>query len=246
MDPMGPPGIGELVEGHHAVAAAIAAGRVRRLTVEKNRVTALADLLDRAESAGVTVEVVDDVRPLATTTAPQGVVARCRPIPEAEMGAAVQRVDPPAVIVLDRVEDPRNLGAIARSALAAGMGGLVVGRRRAAPLSATAFKAAAGALEQLPVVVVSSIAGAIDDLRRRGLWIVGLAADGEDSIYDVGVLTEPVAVVLGSEGKGMSRLAGQRADVIARFPLAGGVESLNVSVAAALAAFEVSRRRGTA
>ena len=241
---MAPPGIGEAVEGTHAVAAAIAAGRVLRLVVESGRADRMAELIGRARAAGAVVEVVDDVTPLAATTAPQGVVARCRPIAPASLGEAVAGADPPALVVLDRVEDPRNVGAVARSALAAGVGGMVVGRRRSAPLGATAFKAAAGALERLAVVEVSSVAGTLEELRRRGVWIVGLDAAGRESIFEVGLLDGPVALVLGAEGRGLSRLVAQRSDVVARIPLAGDVESLNVSAAATVAMFELARRRG--
>jgi 23S rRNA (guanosine2251-2'-O)-methyltransferase len=241
---MAPPGIGEAVEGHHAVAAAVEAGRVEQLSVESSRVGALGDLIEAARGMGATVRIVDDVTSLAATTAPQGVVARCRPIPTARLEEALDRTDPPAVVVLDHIEDPRNVGAVARSALAAGIGGMVVGKRRSAPLGATAFKAAAGALERLPVVEVSSVAGTLEDLRRRGVWIVGLGADGTTSIYEVELFEGPVALVLGAEGKGMSRLVAERADLVARIPLGDGVESLNVSAAAAVAVFEVARRRG--
>ncbi len=241
---MAPPGIGELIEGHHAVAAAVGAGRVEELSVESSRADAVAGLIEAAREQGASIRIVDDVTPLAATTAPQGVVARCRPIPAATLAEALDRVDPAAVVVLDHVEDPRNVGAIARTALAAGVGGIVVGKRRSAPMGATAFKAAAGALERLLVVEVSSIAGTLEELRRRGVWIVGLGADGTASIYDVELFDGPVALVLGGEGRGLSRLVAERADLVARIPLADGVESLNVSAAAAVAMFEVARRRG--
>jgi 23S rRNA (guanosine2251-2'-O)-methyltransferase len=246
MAPMAPPGIGDRVEGVHAARAALDAGRVKRLTVERGRVETLATLIDEAERRGVVVDLVDDVRPAAVTVAPQGVVADCRPIVPVDLGAAVGATDPPALIVLDHVEDPRNVGAVARTAVAAGIRAIVVPRHRAAPLGATAFKAAAGAFEALSIAEISSVAGAISDLKSRGVWVVALDAEGERSLFGLGLLAEPIALVLGAEGRGVSRLVRERSDVVASIPLIGPVESLNASVAAALAMYEVARVRGRA
>jgi len=242
---MAPAGIGDRVEGFHAVAAALAAGRVRSLEVDPASRSSLEDLLAAAAAAGLSVEFVDDLAQRAVTTAPQGVIARCRPLVPQTLDDAVAAVTPAALIVLDHVVDPRNVGAIARTAVAAGFGGIVVSERRAAPLGATAFKAAAGALEQLAVVTVSSVAAAIDALRKEGVWVVGLDAAGGSSLFGLGLLTEPVAIVVGAEGDGLSRLVRERCDVVASIPLLGEVESLNVSVAAALGLFEVARVRSS-
>lgn len=243
---MAPPGIGRSVEGHHAVAAAVAAGRVVRLLVEVRRADGYADLIESARAAGAEVKVVDDVRPMADTTSPQGLVARCRPIPMSSLddAAAPSSSDPAAVLVLDHIEDPRNMGAIARSAVAAGVSSMVVSSRRSAPLEGTAFKAAAGALEHMAIVEVSSIPAALEELRKRGLWIVGLDGGGDQSLFGLELLTEPVALVVGAEGKGLSRLVADRCDLLARIPIADEMESLNASVAAGLAVFEVARARG--
>ncbi|HUG75556.1 MAG TPA: 23S rRNA (guanosine(2251)-2'-O)-methyltransferase RlmB [Acidimicrobiia bacterium] len=240
---MAPAGIGDRVEGIHAVAAALAAGRVLALEVDPASRSTLEDLLADAAGAGVSVEFVDDLARRAVTTAPQGVIARCRPLVPRSLDDAVASVTPAALIVLDHVVDPRNVGAIARTAVAAGFGGIVVSERRAAPLGATAFKAAAGALEQLAVVTVSSVAAAIDALSKQGVWVVGLDAEGGSSLFGLGLLTEPVAIVVGAEGDGLSRLVRERCDVVASIPLLGEVESLNVSVAAALGVYEVARVR---
>jgi 23S rRNA (guanosine2251-2'-O)-methyltransferase len=240
---MAPSGIGDSIEGHHAVAAAVEAGRVIEILVETSRTDGYAELLGRAEAAGVSVMVVDDVGERAATTTPQGIVARCRRIPTVSLAAAVAATEPAALLVLDHVEDPRNVGAIARSAQAAGIGALVLSTRRAAPPGATAFKAAAGALESLRVALVSSIPAALDELRREDLWLVGLQGDAEQRLFGLELLTEPVAIVVGAEGKGLSRLVGERCDQLVSIPMAAGVESLNVSVAASLAAFELARVR---
>lgn len=238
---MAPAGYGNRVEGLHAVTAAAAAGRVRKLWVEKRRV-------DRPEIRSIVglagepeLSLVDDVRPMAETEAPQGVVAECTPIlpvPLDELTGAGA-----AIVALDHIEDPQNLGAIARSALAAGMTGIVVSSKRAAPLSATAFKAAAGALETLPVAVVGSIPEALNRLKNGGVWIVGLVAGSGTDLFGLEIFTEPVAVVVGAEGIGLSVLAAKRCDVLASIPMAPGTESLNASVSAALACFEIMRVR---
>jgi 23S rRNA (guanosine2251-2'-O)-methyltransferase len=239
-------GIGDRVEGFHAVSAALTAGRVIKISVESGRMrrNEYEALIERARSAGVAVEVVDDVRPLAETSAPQGVVAAARPIPPPTLEEAAARTTPAAVLVLDHLEDPRNVGAAARSALAAGITAMVVPTRRAAPVSGTAFKAAAGALEHVAVVEVSSMARAIEKLRGLGLWIVGLDGSAERSIFGHELLAEPVALVVGGEGAGLARLVAERCDTLVRIPMVGATESLNASIATAIAVFEVARVRG--
>lgn len=239
---MAPAGYGDRVEGVHAVTAALRAGRVERLYVEKGRRESAGQLLSLIGDESV--QMVDDVRDFAETRAPQGVVARCRPItPVTLEGLAGEAA---AVIALDHIEDPQNLGAIARSAVGAGCTGLLMSSRRAAPLSAAAFKAAAGALETVPVSVVSSIPEALKRLKQLGVWIVGLDAAGEQSLFGLDLLTEPVAVVIGAEGSGIAPLTARRCDVIVSIPMAAGFESLNASVSAALAAFEIMRVRTAA
>jgi len=243
---MAPSGAGAEVEGLHAVAAAVAAGRVERLFVESSRAEALRSLVGEASAAGAEVRVVPDLRSLAATTAPQGVVAHCRPLETRSLAEVAGAGPAPALVVLDHLEDPRNVGAIARSALAAGMSGLVLARRRAAPLGATAFKAAAGALERLPVALVSSVAQAVAELARVGVWTVGLDAGAGRSLFGLELLAEPVAIVVGAEGRGLAPLVAERVDVRAAIPLGGGVESLNAAVAVSLACYEVSRVRAGA
>lgn len=238
-------GFGDRVEGVHAVTAAARAGRVAVLHVEEARrgrddVEAAVELV---ESSGGEIRRVPDVGPVAETDTPQGLVARCRPITVLSLEDVAASSQPAAVMVLDRLVDPHNVGAVVRSAVAAGVVGFVLSDRRAAPLSATAFKAAAGALEHARVALVGSIAEAVSRLSRIGLWTVGLDAGGERSLFGLDLLTEPVAVVVGGEGGGLSRLVADRVDVVAHIPMDGPVESLNASVAAALAAFELLRAR---
>ena len=241
---MAPAGFGDRVEGIHAVKAAVASGRVEELWVEASRSQQpeFEALLAAAAEHGARARIVKDVTEFAETSSPQGIVARGRPIVsyDLELLAAAAL---PALMVLDHVVDPHNLGAIARSSQAAGLSGLVVSNRRAAPLSALAFKSSAGALETLPVAIVNSIADALSRLNKAGIWSVGLAAGSKDKLFGLALLAEPVALVVGEEGSGLSRLVSERCEVIASIPLAPGVESLNASVAAALAAYEVMRIR---
>ncbi len=242
---MAPAGIGVEVEGIHAVTAAVAAGRAIRLLVDRPRIDSLDDLVVLARETGVAVEHVDDIRDFAATSAPQGVRLECHPISPVPLDVAVRRSNPTALVVLDHLEDSRNVGAIARSALAAGFTGLVMSGRRSAPLGAAAFKAGAGSFEHLDIVVVGSIAAAIDELKRLDVWTVGLTADGDQPLFGMSLFTEPVAVVLGAEGAGMSHLVTERVDVVASIAMDSRVESLNTSVAAALALFEVRRIRAS-
>jgi 23S rRNA (guanosine2251-2'-O)-methyltransferase len=145
-------------------------------------------------------------------------------------------------VALDGVTDPQNLGAIARSAEAAGAHGLVVGKRRAAPVTPSAEKAAAGALEHLPVAQVTNLARALEALKERGVWIAALDADAEQTIYDFDA-RDPVCLVIGGEGEGVSRLVAERADHRLCIPMAGKVQSLNASAAGAIALFEIKRQR---
>ncbi len=238
---MAPAGYGSRVEGVHAVEAAIAAGRVRRVFVERQRASRLSGLLESLPRNAVSH--VDDVRQIAETRAPQGIVADCEPLLPADLDSLA--TDDAAIVVLDHVEDPQNVGAVARSLMAAGATAMVVSSNRAAPLSAAAFKAAAGALEHLSIAVVSSIPEALRRLKGQGVWVVGLDAGGDSDLFGLDLLTEPVAVVIGAEGAGLATLSRKRCDIVASIPMAGGFESLNASVSAALAAFEIMRVRRT-
>ncbi len=243
-----PAGFGDRVEGLHATAAALDAGRLSRLIAESRRSDRepVAGLIARARQAGVTVEIVNDVRPQAGTAAPQGVVGVGSPIPYRSVDDLVATASPVALLVLDHIEDPHNLGAAARSALAAGIDGLVIPLLRAAPPGPAAMKAAAGALEWLPVAGINSVADGLERLRRLGVWTLGLDAGAEQSLFGLGLLTEPVAIVIGGEGKGLGRLVAERCDMTASIPLDPRVESLNASVAAGLASFEIRRARSIA
>jgi 23S rRNA (guanosine2251-2'-O)-methyltransferase len=199
----------------------------------------IARLIDAVGEASTVY--VDDTREIADTEAPQGVIAECTPIVPVDLDTLA--APDAAILVLDHLEDPQNVGAIARSALAGGSTGLVMSARRSAPLSAATFKAAAGALERLPVAVVGSIPEALQRLKSHNVWAVGLDTCGDQSLFGLSLFTEPVAVVIGAEGEGLSQLTAKRCDVVASIPMADATESLNASVSAALAIFEIMRVR---
>jgi 23S rRNA (guanosine2251-2'-O)-methyltransferase len=173
----------------------------------------------------------------------QGVMADLADARDYSVEELVRGADgPPLLVVLDGIEDPHNVGAILRSADAAGAHGLVRQLRRAAPLDAVAAKSSAGAVAWVKVADVVNVARAIEELKALQVWTIGLAADGP-SDYDQVDLTLPTAVVLGSEGAGLRRLVRERCDRLAKIPMAGHVDSLNVSVAAGIVLFEARRQR---
>lgn len=196
----------------------------------------------------------------ARTEAPQGVLAHARPLPEVDFddlcrpvtastaGGAVtaSTAGTPFLLALDGVTDPQNLGALLRTAEGAGVTGVVLPRHRAAHVTATVTKAAAGAVEHVPIAVVGGIPAALARASELGLWVLGLDAGADESLFDLTLADQPVVVVLGAEGRGLSRLVRQRCDLMLGIPLRGRLPSLNVSAAGALALFEISRRRPSA
>jgi 23S rRNA (guanosine2251-2'-O)-methyltransferase len=239
---------GQQVEGRRAVRELLVA---RKRTVHELLLSGAPDAgpeLDELEAlareAGGRVRRVpaDQIERRARTGAPQGVIAFAAPVREADLEALFG--DPHAFLVaLDGVTDPQNLGAVMRTAETAGATGMVLATHRAVGLTPAVAKAAAGALEHLPVAFVSGIPGALDRATRAGVWCVGLDAGGDQSLFDLSVADAPLVLVLGAEGRGLSRLARARCDVIASIPMHGRIESLNVSAAAAVACTEVARRR---
>ncbi len=236
---------GEQVEGRNAVRELLAVGRRRVKTVYVSSTADAADILDEIrELAGPIVRSVppEKLSMIARSESHQGVVALTTPLPTVDLDDLLR--DPQAFIVaLDGVTDPGNLGAVLRSAAAFGATGAVLPRHRSARITPAVTKAAAGAIEHLPIATVSGIASALERATRHGVWSVGLAADGATDIDDLTVADAPVLIVVGSEGRGLSRLVEQRCDVVARIPIAATMESLNASVAAAVACHEIARRR---
>jgi 23S rRNA (guanosine2251-2'-O)-methyltransferase len=185
----------------------------------------------------------------ARTDAPQGVLAHAAEIPEADLGDLIgarggQRSAPPFLVAVDGVTDPGNLGAIIRSADGAGVSGVLLPRHRSVHVTPTVAKSSAGAVEYVPIALVPGLPAALKQLSEHGIWIVGLDDGADRSLHEIGPLaTEPICVVLGAEGAGLSRLVRERCDSIVSIPMAGRISSLNVSTAAAITLYEVSRQR---
>ncbi|MEU3558398.1 23S rRNA (guanosine(2251)-2'-O)-methyltransferase RlmB [Streptomyces fragilis] len=177
----------------------------------------------------------------------QGLVLQVPPYeyahPEDLVADAADRNEDPLVVALDGVTDPRNLGAVVRSVSAFGGHGVIVPERRAAGMTAGAWKTSAGTAARTPVARATNLTRALEQYKKAGLVVVGLAADGEHEIGDLEALGGPVVVVVGSEGKGLSRLVGETCDYRVRIPMPGGAESLNAGVAAGIVLYEAARRR---
>jgi len=241
---------GDQVEGRQAVRELLLAGRRRVDEVLMIDDLAGADVLEDiqqlSQELGVGVRRVSrrHLEGEALTESHQGVIARAAPLAEADFDRLAD--DPRAfLLVLDGITDPGNLGAILRTAECAGVTGVVLGRHRSVHITPTVTKAAAGAVEHVPLTLVGGIPTALSQLGERGVLTVGLDGGSPRSIFDLPELSSgPVALVLGAEGAGLSRLARQRVDVLASIPLAGELNSLNVGTATAVACFEVVRARG--
>lgn len=224
--------------------------RVREvvLAADLDEADILHDIIDLADEAKVTLREVGrgKFEAMARTEAPQGVLAIAAPLREHSLDDLAKpdaERRPPFLLLLDGVTDPGNLGALLRTAECAGVTGVVMPRHRAAHVTPTVTKAAAGAVEHLRMATVPGLPTAIRRLRDLGVWTVGLDAGGRDSVFSLALADEPVALVLGAEGAGLSRLVRERCDTIASIPLRGRLNSLNVAAAGAVALFEVRRRR---
>ena len=182
---------------------------------------------------------------MAGGAAHQGVIASAAPYGYAEvsdiLAAAEAKGEEPFIMILDEIEDPHNLGAVMRSAEGAGAHGVIIPKRRAAELTETAVKASAGAAEYVPCARVTNIARTIDELKEKGVWIWGCDMDGQE--YSRADLSGGIALVIGNEGKGISRLVREKCDFIVSIPMRGKISSLNASNAAAVLMYEVDRQR---
>lgn len=232
-----------IIPGRQPVREALRAGRkLRFVTLDRRSGPELEQLGEQARSQGLEVRRAtrDEMDSMTGDVRHQGVLATADGFgfcPLEELLSAE------LVVVLDGITDPRNLGAIARVAELAGAGGLVLRDKRAAGPSPAAEKAAAGALSWIPVAQVTNINRALQTLRDAGLWTVGLAEDAPTTVWDQPLLDERVALVVGEEGEGLSRLVAERVDALVSIPTEGRLDSLNASTAAAVTTFEWRRRR---
>lgn len=236
------------VYGIHPVLEALRAGRVTALRMSVRADDRLSELVRVAEQQGVRVRraTVGELDRLARRGAHQGVVADVHEADRLSVEDLVAGAKgAPLVVVLDGIEDPHNVGAIIRTVDAAGADGVIRQARHAARLDGAAAKASAGAVSHVRIAEVVNIARALESLKDAGVWTIGLAADGATP-YDAIDFRLPSAVVVGAEGTGLRRLIRERCDWLASIPLAGHVQSLNVSVAAGIALFEAVRQRRAA
>ncbi|MBE7010053.1 MAG: 23S rRNA (guanosine(2251)-2'-O)-methyltransferase RlmB [Ruminococcaceae bacterium] len=240
------------IEGRNAVFEALSAGKPldKIFISETVKPGGVKKLVDLAKQLGIPVQYVkpQKINSMQRTEASQGVVAVCAAVRYAHLDdlflKAQAKGEPPFIIIADEITDPHNLGAIIRSANAAGAHGVIIPKNRAAGLDAVVMKTSAGAAHHTPVVRVTNLAQTIDELKERGLWLAGADMAGEKSLYEWD-LTGPIALVIGSEGKGISRLLKEKCDFLLQIPMLGEIESLNASVAAGIMMYEVVRQRNS-
>ena len=238
------------IEGKNPVLEALKSGRtVEKLLIARGSTEgSVREIYRRARDSRIVIQEVDRQRldEISQSGAHQGVIAYVTPYHYAEvedmLARAKERGEAPFLVVLDEITDPHNLGAVIRTAECCGAHGVIIPKRRSVGLTPAAIKASAGAVEYLPVAKVTNIVRTLEDLKQRGIWIAG--ADVQGTGYTVQDLRGPIALVIGSEGKGIGRLIREKCDFLIKIPLKGRIESLNASVAAGILMYEVVRQRG--
>ncbi|WP_370639139.1 23S rRNA (guanosine(2251)-2'-O)-methyltransferase RlmB [Cohnella sp. REN36] len=240
----------QYLAGKHPVLEALKAGRaLNKIWISNQAQKQLVQpILEEAKARGVVVQFADKRKldGLVPELQHQGVVAQAAAVsyaePEELLARAAERGEAPLLVLLDEVEDPHNLGSILRSADCTGAHGVIVPKRRSASLTAVVAKTSAGAVEHVPVARVSNLAQTIDRLKEAGVWIAGADASATEDVY-ASNLTGPIAIVIGSEGKGLSRLVREKCDFLISLPMFGKLNSLNASVAAGVILYEAVRQR---
>ena len=245
--PMDTPELPEdMLAGRNAVMKG--SSRINRLMVaDGSSEGSIRELIAVAKEKGVPVQFLERSKldSMAKGIRHQGVLAQVSPVEYVELedilSKAREKQEDPFIILLDELEDPHNLGAILRSADAAGAHGVLIPKRRSCPLSATVAKTSAGAVEHVPVARIGNIVQTIKALKEEGLWVAGADMDGKN--YYEADLTGPLLLVVGSEGQGIGRLVKEQCDFIVRIPMLGAINSLNASVAGSVLMFEVTKQR---
>ncbi|MGE6489603.1 23S rRNA (guanosine(2251)-2'-O)-methyltransferase RlmB [Paenisporosarcina sp. NPDC076898] len=240
----------EIVSGKNPVLEALRSGRdMNKVWVAEGvKKAGIAELLQLAKEAGIIVQFVpkNKVDQLTDGANHQGVAASVAAYRYAEIDElferAASRNEDPLFLILDELEDPHNLGSILRTADATGVHGVIIPKRRAVGLTAVVAKTSTGAIEHVPVARVGNLAQTVEDLKKRGVWIAGTDAKGSADYRRMDAKL-PLAIIIGSEGKGMSRLLKEKCDFLYHMPMVGHVTSLNASVAAAILMYEVLRNR---
>ena len=239
-----------VIEGRNAVIEALRAGTaIDKIYLQKGETDkTLGHIASKARAAGAVVVEADrrKLDAMSRTHAHQGVIAlsAVREYASVEdiLQAAEAKGEAPLLVVCDELSDPHNLGAVIRTAECAGAHGVIIPKRRSAGLTAVVAKTSAGAVAHVPVARVPNLPALLDDLKKRGIWVFGTAADGPTALYDAD-LKGPAAIVIGSEGSGMGRLVAERCDFLVSIPMRGKLNSLNASAAAAILLYEAVRQR---
>ena len=241
----------DMIEGRNAVTEAIRSGRTinKVFLADGDTDRALGRLAAMAKEAGAVVVRIDrrKLNEMSQTGAHQGIMASVAVHDYATiddiLAAAEAKGEAPLIVLCDELSDPHNLGAILRTAECAGAHGVIIPKRRSVGLTAVVGKASAGAVEYMPVARVANLTAAIRELKQRGVWIFGTAADGAVPLYSAD-LKGPAAIVIGNEGVGMSRIVADSCDFKVSIPMKGSISSLNASAAAAILLYEAVRQRG--
>lgn len=240
----------DVLVGRNAVTEALKSGRgINKLWIASgDREGSVAEIAALAKERGIVVQYVEraKIEALAGGHRHQGVLAYVAPVPYAELDdilkAAEEKGEAPFLVLLDELEDPHNLGALLRTADATGVHGILIPKRRSVSLNATVAKTSAGAVEYVPVARIGNIAQTLKKLKKKGFWVAGADMDGEKAYYEAD-LTGPLVLVVGSEGRGMSRLTKEACDFIVSMPMVGRINSLNASVAGSILMYESMRQR---
>ena len=239
----------DFVEGRNSVIEALKSDReINKIMVAKGTVGSVISIIGKAKEKSIAVQEVDRAKLdyISDTGNHQGVIAYVSPKEYVEvediLEIAKEKGEDPFIVILDGVEDGHNLGSIIRTADITGVHGVIIPKRRAVGLNSVVSKASAGAIEYVPVARVTNIANVIDKLKDNGVWVAGTDADGEESFFDAD-LSGGIALVIGGEGKGMSRLIHDKCDYVLSIPMGGNVNSLNASVAGAIVMYDIYRNR---
>jgi len=238
------------IEGRNPVLEALKSGREieKILVANGSNQGSISKIVGMAKDKKVVLQFVDrnKLDSMTSTNSHQGVIAiasahEYKTIDDI-INLAKSRNEDPFIIILDEIEDPHNLGAIMRTSECAGVHGIIIPKRRAVGLTSVVAKTSSGAIEYIPVAKVSNIAITIEELKTKGIWIYGAHMEGENNYYEQ-ELKGPIGIVIGSEGKGISRIIKEKCDFLVKIPMVGRVTSLNASVATSILIYEVLRQR---
>jgi 23S rRNA (guanosine2251-2'-O)-methyltransferase len=243
----------DMLEGRNPIIEALKSGRsINKILISKgDREGSIIQIIALAKQNGVVIQEVDrqNLDKLSLTQAHQGVIAYVSAKDYVQVDdilkVAADKNEPAFIVILDEIFDPHNLGSILRTSDGVGAHGVIIPKRRAVGLTPIVSKASAGAIEYVPVARVSNIPQTIDYLKKKNIWVVGTDNAGRETFYEKD-LTGPIAIVIGSEGKGIGRLVSEKCDFLVNIPMKGSISSLNASVAAAIVMYEISKQRSLA